>query len=171
MAKRSVDTWRAEHGEVQFAPGVTIIHSLYGYDHFRGSAEALVACGMISDDRLPGRPSRGKVRCTYHPNGEKKGNSGAHSSLVAGVMVVTRMGSNRFEIQRRVSDEECARRRELLDARDAQIEREHLMARHTQGELRASLHLVSSGPTKRAGPPGWRVITNPHPPGYLTHSL
>ena len=169
MAKRLSDRFPSEDGIIQYATGVTLFRSLFGNDHFRGSAEALVACGLISDDKLPGRPGRGKGYCTYKANGEMKGHSGAHSSQGDGVMIVRRTGNNRFEIQLRVNSVEAARRREVLFASSAWCE--GLTGKQDGGQEACKLRLVSSGPTKRTVPPGWQVITNPHPPGCNARSI
>lgn len=95
----------SEEGPVEYAPGVILIRGLYGTDEFRGTGPALVACGLIEDSQLPGRPGRGKVCCTYTPNGSPR-TKGSSSSWTPGMKQVMRRGANRYVIEVRVSEEE-----------------------------------------------------------------
>lgn len=75
-------SFTAHDTPIEFAPGVLLVrhHSLYGYvnerDEYRGSGDALVACGLVLVDQLPGSPGRGKTRCSYFSDGRTKTTNG-----------------------------------------------------------------------------------------------
>ena len=54
----------------EIAPGV---HRQVEYSQaiYTGSAEALVAAGLVQLSQLPGQPGNGRGMCTYNPDGSK----------------------------------------------------------------------------------------------------
>lgn len=81
-------------------------------DHFEGSAESLIDCGIVRRDQLPGMPGNGKVRCTYDAEGRRVPQGHSSSSLTPGRLTVTRVSAARFRVSVNVSEDECERRRQ-----------------------------------------------------------
>lgn len=163
--ERARNAWMSEDGPVYYADGVKVIRSLYRSDIFRGDAASLVACGLIADNQLPGRRGRGAVSCSYLPDGTPKG-KGNSSKWTAGTYSVKKISKlDRFEIEVQVSEQEEERRKAQLAVYEERVAREDLAARHIREALTASLLPAQTGSAQRKIPAGWRVITNPNPPG------
>lgn len=129
-----------------FAPGVNCYRGEYWHDVFTGTADALVAAGLIGHGQLPGQPGRGKVRCTYLADGTPA-RLYLSNTETAGYRVVLLFGKSQYRVTVRIPDEEAGIRRrereayEEVEARaraDARmkIEQEELLARRRRGHLR-----------------------------------
>ncbi|WP_342616964.1 hypothetical protein [Rhodoferax sp. GW822-FHT02A01] len=141
-----------DDGCLQPFDGVTLRRCLYGCNIYRGTAEALVAGGLIVDEKLPGRPGRGKLQCTYR------------LECMNGEMVVNRMGKNRYQIRMSVAEDEVVRREILLRQRQLDRDAARLAVRRSREKLTGpQLRPVELQP-RRAIPAGWRIITNANPP-------
>jgi len=91
-------------------------------DDYVGTAEALVAAGIIDMHLLPGQPGMPKIRIRFH--GKKQRHV---STRFPNLFMVTREGA-KFRVQKRVSEEEKERReaarRAAWEQRRAEEERE-----------------------------------------------
>lgn len=97
-----------------FAPGVQ--RACFGRsDHFRGTAPALVAAGLVAADQFPGMPGMRKMRVTIYADGTIP-QVPATSNVVKhpGDRTVERKGVNTYEVSVRV-DEDVAKRRIAAD--------------------------------------------------------
>ena len=101
--------------------GLTAKKGEYSDDFYSGSAEAIVAAGLLSMDLLPGQPGRNAASVAYRPVGGARMND-EHWHEVPGYLHVSRGGSGRFQVLLTLSREERARRAALREerARDAQ---------------------------------------------------
>lgn len=92
-------------------------YSAYGIEYrddvrheiFRGTAEALVAAGLIEAHQIPGQPGAGKTMAGYLPDGTrvKQGSGAAHR--VPGYKRIYRAGK-KFVMERRLDDAEVSKR-------------------------------------------------------------
>lgn len=123
--------WEGRYLEqaVWHAPGVTLKRCLYGADEYRGSAAALVACGLVPLDKLPGQPGRNKVSCLYDPSGALC-RQGSFIWCAPGAMSIQKTGADRFEVGIRVPQEESDRRK---------LVRKEIEARHAHEDLAAKM--------------------------------
>lgn len=93
-------------------------------DEYTGTAEQLVAAGIVRDDELPGRPGNGITMMTFGADGAriKKGNSSSASGM-AGYRQIRKCSRRLFTVCRSVGSEEADRRREAyFEERRAQEE-------------------------------------------------
>lgn len=79
------------------------------HEVFTGTAEALVAAGLIGAYQIPGQPGVGKTMASNLPNGERVRPGSNAVGRVLGTMSVYRAG-RRFVIERRIEDAEVSRR-------------------------------------------------------------
>ena len=78
-------------------------------DFYTGTADALIASGLVTMDMLPGQPGRGISNIAYRPRGQTPV-GGAGWSFVPGYMTIYRSVSGVFRVALVVSREERARR-------------------------------------------------------------
>lgn len=102
---------------VSYAPGVMLkVWRADGWcdrDFYRGSADALVAAGLVpSLDLFPGQPGRNKGRATYRRNWTPSTSSSNGRDNWAAT-ICKHGKSNQFTMEVPVGDKEDARRREL----------------------------------------------------------
>jgi hypothetical protein len=141
-------------GEV--APGVsleTICHSNF----YRGTAEALVAAGLLRRDQFPGQEGRAKHRACYYADGAPVTGLVSMGRLPAGCYAVTKCGTKNFELQLLVDkDEQKRREQKECDAllaernRNAQARLDRIAVRRSLEEGGAP-DSVESFRTKRMG--------------------
>lgn len=80
-------------------------------DVYSGSAEAMIAAGLLSADMFPGQPGRNVASQAYRPSGVER-IKGETWTRVPGYLFVARAPSGKFQIRLTVSREEQARRME-----------------------------------------------------------
>lgn len=100
-----------------FAPGVKRLADYLLCNRYTGSAEALVACGLVRLDQLPGQPGNGKVRCTYDPAGRRVPQGRPTGSHDPGRMTVERVTATRFRVDVNVSYDEQELRRAAYEVK------------------------------------------------------
>jgi len=88
-----------------------LTHQFPDVDIYKGTAEQLVAAGLISADRLPGQPGCRKVMQYVSATGEIL-QGGSARRMLPGVRHVLRENKKHFRISMNVGDE-AARRRDL----------------------------------------------------------
>jgi len=84
----------------EFIGGVRIERHWWG-DCFTGTGEELVGLGVVTADMLPGAPGRNKWSVTFGKRGKP------------GHIRIIREGKYRFNVSRRISDEEIERRKAM----------------------------------------------------------
>jgi hypothetical protein len=78
-------------------------HSQSGWgDHYVGTAEHLIAAGLVNADQIPGTPGRNKFTCTFIDGVPIK--RGANCRRDEHYLSVRRVGKHRFEVVKGVSD-------------------------------------------------------------------
>lgn len=107
-----------------FAPGVkvevwTVDDGSTWFDYFTGTAEALVAAGLVpSMNMFPGSLGANRVQASYLPNGDPVSNSPSRNRS----MTIRKKGRHQYLVEKAVCDEERARRDgardEAIKARD-----------------------------------------------------
>lgn len=83
------------------------------WDEYIGTAEELIAAGLVRDEELPGRPGNGKCMVTFTAEGLRaiKGNPKG-SNGVAGYRKILKCSMHRYSVCRSVGQVEAERRRE-----------------------------------------------------------
>lgn len=83
------------------------------WDEYTGTAEELIAAGLVCEHELPGQPGNGVMMMTFNADGERvsKGNSKGCGDA-AGYRQIRKRSRQRFSICRSVGREESERRRE-----------------------------------------------------------
>jgi hypothetical protein len=144
--------WRdGPYEKSQFAPGVQVVPRWYGVDEYVGTGPAMVACGLIRLDQLPGQPGRGSMRCTYGPDGAPR-TRGQSSPSPAGTKAITRRGASSFVLEIQVSDEEDSRRRKVNEIAESLTKLEDKEGKLERDALNVTLDLL-----RRAGGPMVRL--------------
>lgn len=112
MAKRSLATGGLKH-------------EVTGYgDHYTGSAEDLIAAGLVTADQFPGQPGRGKTMCTYYAGALVK--KGAHHEHDEHYLSIRRYGRGKFEVIKGVPKELYLQRVDMWRAeRERKEEEQH----------------------------------------------
>lgn len=136
MSYRKSNSWERSSllGPEQFAPGVVVIRDTCGYDEYKGSADALVAAGVIDRNKLPGMPGRGTTMTSFNRDGSARAvgsSSGDHC------MVARRNGKDRFSVTIYLGDEERERRKPTAEVVDARWVRENATARQKRYPARS----------------------------------
>lgn len=85
-------------------------------DDFKGTAEDLVAAGIVEMHQLPGQPGRGKTRVSYKPDGTAIEKGSKRHGDKAGFKSVTRAGKTRYIVSVNVARDEGERRLELRNS-------------------------------------------------------
>lgn len=102
-----------ESGASRSSAGGIKCHSDGRRDYFEGSAEALIACGIVRSDQLPGAHGNAKTRCTFDAEGRRVRQGCSRSSFTAGRLTVNRISATRFRVTVNLSQAEREQRREL----------------------------------------------------------
>lgn len=91
-------------------------------DEWVGTADEIVAAGLVGRDQLPGEPGNNKVRATYY-RGNLVG-KGVSAPIDENFLCVERCGKTRFIVRKGVSNREVQRRetRERLQEKSPDIE-------------------------------------------------
>lgn len=76
---------------VEVAPGV-LRRVAGGRAHYIGSADALVACGLVESHKLPGRPGRGRGLVTYDRDGQPVSKGPQRGSRAGRVQIIGKKG-------------------------------------------------------------------------------
>lgn len=89
------------------------------FDEFVGSAEALIAAGLVREEQLPGQPGMRKGRVTIFPDGTIP--SGAptanhNEARLPGARCIERVGAQKYSVRINVPEEERERRLAVWDA-------------------------------------------------------
>ena len=157
----------------EYAPGVKITNQSYWYNEYLGTAEALVAAGLVRADQLPGLPGLGTTRTTFYGRIRVK-RGASNPKRDKKYLSVTKIGK-KFRVVRgasvAVQAERQAERQAVADARDKQaralenvpVDAERManfMRGYRQADAELRRHPITS--EKRALPAGWRVIVNPN---------
>lgn len=103
--------------EAKHIAGAGIEHdaSSWWCDTFRGTAEALIAAGLIRADELPGGAGVNKVQRTFLADGSEL-RKGQNYRTVPGVRRIVKRG-RRFAVEIVVDEAERERRRAVMEAR------------------------------------------------------
>ena len=88
-------------------------------DLYSGTAEALIAAGLLPADLFPGQPGRNITAQAYRPVGVERQHNKQGWHRVPGYMNVARTASGKFQIRLTVSREEQERREALREEDDA----------------------------------------------------
>lgn len=91
------------------------------FDTYTGTAEALIAAGLLRADQFPGGPGVNKVTRSFLPDGSEI-RKGQNFRLEPGVLRITKRG-RRFTLEVNVSEEEWQHRKAEYDAQ-REVERE-----------------------------------------------
>lgn len=134
-------------------------------DSFIGSADGLVATGILTADMLPGRPGGPVSSATYRPHGAGWRDPGA--------LHITIVGADRYRAVLGVSLEERDRREQADSAAMAKAMAENAVRRPTEEGCQPSAaqqnpraHLAAMGMLhRRKIPAGWRIIEGQRPGG------
>lgn len=102
-------------GPINDVPGIVTKKGEWECDFYSGTAEALVAAGLLTGDLFPGQPGRNTTSQAYRPAGVKRQHNNQGWHHVPGYMTVTRTASGKFQIRLTVSQEEQARRQAIRD--------------------------------------------------------
>ena len=97
-----------------YAPGVTKCEFSY-FDEYRGTAEALAACGMVRLNQLPGQPGMRKVSVRILPDGSVHGGpptAYCAEAKAPGAKLIQRAGVDMFRVEVRITPEQCQQRQE-----------------------------------------------------------
>jgi len=112
-----------------YAPGVACYSGNVRSDEFKGTAQSLVAAGLIENGQLPGQPGRGKMMVTYDAQGAQAGTTVGIKPFV-GYKSIKRVGANRYVIEVQLLDEaESLRRKHRTDLLYADRRRAFVAAR------------------------------------------
>lgn len=122
-------SFTAHDAPIEFAPGVLLVrhHSLYGYvneqDEYRGSGDALVACGLVLADQLPGSAGRGKTRCSYFSDGRTKTTNGNARRQAGDWSIEKRSNGFRIFVEAVRSEQEADSWKQKYESHRSEIER------------------------------------------------
>jgi hypothetical protein len=86
-----------------------VVRSISNYDTYEGTAEGLIAHGILTSDQLPGQPGKNKLSLTFC-RGEPTGIRTRTRNHDEHYMQVVRKGNNRFVVYCGVPLDERARR-------------------------------------------------------------
>lgn len=128
---------------VSFASGVHLTRSTRT-DDYVGTAESLVASGLIRLDQLPGQPGMRKVRVTILPNGSlPTGAPNAYCSeaKAPGAKSIRRVSKSTYEVSIFVDEDEQTRR-DIASTRRRDAWEARMMAMPRPAPLNASLSLL-----------------------------
>lgn len=103
-----------------FAPGVTVTRHLCS-DEYRGTAEALVAAGLVRDGQFPGMPGMRKHTVTVLPDGKVASSGNCPGAKEPGARSVAKSGQ-RFTVAVTVDGDEKERRRAAWHANEREWE-------------------------------------------------
>jgi hypothetical protein len=129
-------------------PGVKLLRADGFGDVYSGSADALIAAGLVTPEQLPGQPGNGSSMVSFYPDGTRVPRGSNYACKRPGYKQIRRVGkSGSFHVLVRQSEEEHERR----DAeRNAQWEREKFAraaaSRQVAPLRRGHLRLVWSAP-------------------------
>lgn len=108
-----------------YAEGVERLH-LWHSDCYRGTADALVAAGLVKREFLPGQPGMRKRTVRIRPDGTPVGESSRRTSdvrSVAGSVRIERTSSARLDVSITVDDDTAERRHKAMQDQDLEWER------------------------------------------------
>jgi hypothetical protein len=111
------------------APGVLVSHEL-GADCFTGTAEDLVAAGLVRTEQLPGQPGNGTTTVSFRADGTRvrKGTPGACRAV--GYLRIRKVSRLLICVEQGIGDEEHRRRRQAwFDALAREREEQRNLAR------------------------------------------
>lgn len=103
---------------------------------YQGTAEALVAAGLVRLDQLPGQPGRGKTVAAYLPDGTMlpiRHNRSASSE--PGLMSIRRSSTRQYQLSICVDEAEQTRRLARLRAEQEEERKRYQEAQERQKEL------------------------------------
>lgn len=106
-------------------------------DVFTGSAEALIAAGLVDQHQLPGEPGRGKMMASYLPDGAPAKKGDGKSRFMPGYTKIERNGKT-FKVYVTVDEAEHSRRLERFrdeHHKRAEFERAQAKAQKHADEL------------------------------------
>lgn len=106
-------------------PGIEKSQSVW-FDCYRGSADSLVAAGIVSAAQIPGTPGTGKTMMTFY-RGERS--TGGRRSKDEHYLQISRYTRGLFEVRVGITAEESARRMEVLRAEQARQRRQEAARR------------------------------------------
>ena len=92
-------------------------------DDYRGTAESLVAAGILEMHQFPGQPGRGKTMASYKPDGTPIVKGSRWRFGVPGYMQVVRTGKTRFVVSVAVAEDEGDRKSTRLNSSHIQKSR------------------------------------------------
>lgn len=110
-----------------YARGVDLVAECYT-DEYEGTAEALVAAGLVREDQLPGRPGMRKMRVTIYADGSvADGPPTANHSCVqeSCARTIERSTKTKFKVVVRIAKDEHERRQTVFDIAESEW-RQHL---------------------------------------------
>ncbi|RYF52804.1 MAG: hypothetical protein EOO27_27715 [Comamonadaceae bacterium] len=96
------------HDRIEIHPGV-----LRHMDHYQavytGSADALIAAGLVLSDQLPGQPGNGRGMCTYEADGSKVGKGKSTGRGPGRKYIIAKKCADGavFEVRLNLSPERC----------------------------------------------------------------
>lgn len=93
-----------------------------GCDYYTGSAQDIIAAGLVTADQFPGQPGRGKTMCTYYAGALVQ--KGARHAWDEHYTSIRRCAGGNFEVKRGVPEhvyqERVAARRAATEQREAE---------------------------------------------------
>lgn len=138
-----------------FAAGVLSQENTWS-DDYLGTADALVAAGLIRLDQLPGQPGMRKVIVTLLPDGSPARASEAHE---AGAKQISRASQGRYRVAVFVDDHERSRRYDAY-ARSRREWEERMGQTPRPAPLHARLLSASASQDSAPAIPRYRAVGN-----------
>lgn len=100
---------------------------------YQGTAEALIAAGLVRFDQLPGQPGRGKTVATYLPDGTMLPiRNNRSSSSEPGLVTIHKASARQYRVSVCVDEAEHERRCNLLDEAREQARQKQEVERERQ---------------------------------------
>lgn len=117
------DRERTDYKWMPYAPGVRM-RDAFWFTEYVGSADSLVAAGIVQADKLPGQPGMGKVQVTLSNDGTRRTSQDRHLKRQPGDMTIIRVSKSQFKVQIIIPHEEGELRRKADRRREDAWERE-----------------------------------------------
>lgn len=96
---------------VEFAPGVLLVRAICS-DDYTGTAEALLAAGLVRVDQLPGQPGNGLTMVSFHADGTRVPKGHPNACKAVGYLKVCRASTRLLRVEKTIGEEEYRARRD-----------------------------------------------------------